>query len=119
MRTTTRFGVIGLVAVLAIGLLSAGAVAGGNSATDDVTQVGSIDASLEDEHVELDGLELSSDGLPSYEIDERAYDLESAGIQSDGVTVDVNDRTYEICSVDISLENVSITVSDISINGDE
>ncbi|WP_394740261.1 hypothetical protein [Natronococcus roseus] len=118
MRTTTRFGVVGLVAVLAIGLLSAGAVAGGSGGAD-VTQVGSIDASIEDEHVELDGLELSADGLPSYEIDERTYDLDSAGIQSDGVTVDVNDRTYEICSVDISLENVSITVSDVSINGDE
>ena len=119
MRTTTRFGVIGLVAVLAVGLLSAGAVAGGSSGADGVTQVGSIDASLEDEHVELDGLELSADGLPSYEIDERTYDLDSAGIQSDGVTVDLNDRTYEICSVDISLENVSVTVSDVSINGDE
>lgn len=118
MRTTTRLGVVGLVAVLAIGLLSVGAVAGGSGA-DDVTQVGSIDASLEDEHVELDGLELSADGLPSYEIDERTYDLESAGIQSDGVTVDVDDRTYEICSVDISLENVSVTVSDVSINGGE
>ncbi|MFU8866733.1 hypothetical protein [Natronococcus sp.] len=118
MRTTARFGVVGLVAVLAIGLLSAGAVAGGGGAGD-VTQVGSIDATIENEHVELDGLELSADGLPSYEIDERTYDLESAGIQSDGVTVDVNDRTYEICSVDISLENVSVTVSDVSINGDE
>ncbi|WP_152424917.1 hypothetical protein [Natronococcus jeotgali] len=115
MKTTTRFGAIGLAVALAVTLLSAGAVAAGGA--DGVHQVGSIDASIEDEHVTIDGLELSADGLPTYEIDERTYEIDSAGIQTDGVTVDVNDRTYEISSIDLTVENVSVTVSDVSIDG--
>ncbi|AGB38665.1 hypothetical protein Natoc_2909 [Natronococcus occultus SP4] len=116
MRTMTRFGALGLAVVLAVSLLSAGAVAAGGA--DDVHQVGSIDASIEDEHVTVDGLELEADGLPSYEIDERTYDIDSVGVQTDGVTVDFDDRTYEISSIDLTIEDVSVTVSDVSINGD-
>ncbi|AGB38748.1 hypothetical protein [Natronococcus occultus] len=114
MRSVTRVGAAGIALVLAISLLSMGAVAGGQSA--DVTQISSIDFTVEDRHASIEDVELSGPGLPSIDIDERTFELDSAEIQTDGFLVEFGETTYEICSVDIQFDDVTLTVSDVSIN---
>jgi hypothetical protein len=113
MHRATRLGIIGLVLVLAVGLTSVGVAAGGD--TTETTQISSIDVTIADEAFAIENVEISGESLPSYEIDERSYELESASIQSDGVTVSLGETTYEICSVDLQLENISVTIAGVSI----
>ncbi|UHQ98268.1 hypothetical protein HYG81_19530 (plasmid) [Natrinema zhouii] len=82
-------------------------------------QQGSIDVSLEDKHASIDEIEISSQALPTVEIDERTYSINSFSLHADGVTLEYDGILYGIFQVDISLENVGITVSDISINSAE
>ncbi|WP_255168036.1 hypothetical protein [Natrononativus amylolyticus] len=116
MRSVARILAVVLVAALALGGLSTVAVADTGAST--VEQVGSIDLSIEDRHVHVDGADVSGEGLPSIEIDERTYTVDSLSFQSDGLTFEYGDTTYEICSVDITLENVGITVTDSSVGGE-
>lgn len=112
MHKITRLGIIGLVLIFVIGMTSVGAAAGD---TTDATQIGSIDVTIADEEFTIENVKVSGEGLPSYEIDERTYEIDSASFQSDGVTVSLNETTYEICSIDIRLENISVTLSDVSV----
>lgn len=116
MRSIARILAVVLVFALALGGLSTVAVA--DTGVSTVERVGSIDISVEDRHVHIDGAEVSGEGLPSIEIDERTYSVDSLSIQTDGLTVDYSGTTYEICSLDVSLENVGVTISDSSIGSE-
>ncbi|NKE37979.1 hypothetical protein GWG54_19715 [Natronococcus sp. JC468] len=112
MHKITRLGILGLVLIFVIGMASVGAAAGD---TTDATQIGSIGVTIVDEEFTIENVKVSGEALPSYEIDERTYEIDPASFQSDGVAVSLNDTTYEICSIDIRLENISVTLSDVSV----
>lgn len=126
MRFPTRV-LVGLL-VLAVALAAvptAGLAAGDGPASDtagdedtDVETIGDIDLVLEDEHVQIDDVEASGEGLPSVDIDERTIEIESASVETEGVTVTFRGTTYEIGQVSIGIENVGVSLENVTIHGD-
>lgn len=117
MRSIAKILAVILAVAIVAGTLPAVAVA--DTGATSVERVGSIDLSIEDKHVTIDGASVTGEGLPSMEIDERTYSVDSLSVQTDGLTIDFNGTTYEVCSVDITLSDVGVTVSDTSIGADE
>ncbi len=117
MRSMTQR--LAICLVLMVSVTGFATVAAADGAETNSKQLGSIDVSLEDKHASIDEIEISSQALPTVEIDERTYSINSFSLHADGVTLEYNGRSYDICQVDITLENVGITVSDISINSGE
>lgn len=125
MRFPTRV-LVGLF-VLAVALTvvsTAGLAAGDDPASEtageketDVESLGDIDLVLEDEHVRIDDVEASGEGLPSVNIDERTVEIESATVETSGVTATFRGTTYEIGQVSIGLENVGVSLENISVDG--
>ncbi|WP_207587397.1 hypothetical protein [Halomontanus rarus] len=125
MRFPTRVLVGLLVLAVALTVVStAGLAVGDDRASEtagekdtDVESLGDIDLVLEDEHVRIDDVEASGEGLPSVNIDERTVEIESATVETDGVTVTFRGTTYEIGQVSIGLENVGVSLENISVDG--
>lgn len=116
MRALTRGLIVALVIGVALSSVPATALA--TTGDSDAAAVGNVDVTIEDERVHVTDVEVSGDGLPSVEIDERTYTIDSASLSVDGVTVGVGDRTYEIGDVEIEVENVGVTLEDVAINPD-
>lgn len=125
MRFPTRVLVGLLVLAVALTVVStAGLAVGDDSVSEtageketDGESLGDIDLVLEDEHVRIDDVEASGEGLPSMNIDERTVEIESATVETDGVTATFRGTTYEIGQVSIGLENVGVSLENISVDG--
>lgn len=105
--------------ILMVSITGVATVAAADGAETSSKELGSVDISVEDKHVSIDNVEISSQALPTVEIDNRTYSISSFSLEADGVTIEYNGRSYDIGRVNIDLENVGITVSNISINGGE
>ncbi|MCU4743407.1 hypothetical protein [Natronoglomus mannanivorans] len=122
MRFTTRvcIGLLALAVALTVvstaGLAAGDGPAGEVAGDKDVETLGDIDLVLEDEHVQIDDVEASGEGLPSMDIDERTIEIESATVETDGVTATFRGTTYEIGQVSIGLENVGVSLENVTIH---
>jgi len=111
-------GSLGLILVLALlstGVTAGAGVGGEEEPKDDRSQIGPIDVTLEDRHSTISDVEVSGEGLPTIEIDERTVAIHSATASVDGMTVSVRGTTYEVGPLQIGLENVGIHLEEISI----
>jgi hypothetical protein len=116
MRRTTQLAAIALVFALTLGGMSTAAAA--DTGASDVERIAEIDISIENEEFTVDGADITGDRLPSIDIDERSYEIESFSVQTDGLTIEYGDTVYQICELDISVENVELTLSDISLGSE-
>jgi len=116
---STRFLAGGLGLILVLALFSTGVAAGTGvgeeEPKDDRVQVGPIDVTLEDRHITISDVEVSGEGLPAVEIDERTIEIHSATASIDGMTVNVRGTAYEVGPLEVGLENVGIHLEEISI----
>lgn len=118
MRLRTRLLILALGLTVAVALLGVSTAAYTGADAGDATHVGTIDLTLEDEHVHVSDVELSGDGLPVTHVDDGTYEIESATVTTEGVTVTYGGTTYQVGQVTIGVENVGVTLEDVTISGE-
>lgn len=99
--------------VVSTAVAPAGALAAGDTATEDTEAF-----EIRDLTVTVSDVDVSGTGLPEWSVDDARYTIEDATVATDGFTVTWNGEERVVGAVEVTVDEVGLVLEDVSVSGE-